>query len=49
MIPCFPSHFADELLYSICARYSDRMEYPQRETAMQELWLVTAFKWPGQS
>jgi hypothetical protein len=28
MITCFPNLLPDELLYSVCARYSDRVRYP---------------------
>lgn len=38
MIPCFPSPFPCELLYSICARYSDRMQYSDKQFLNQELF-----------
>jgi hypothetical protein len=34
---CLPQSYPDELLYSICARYSDRMQYPSSKSASQEL------------
>jgi len=30
MIGFFPDPFTDELLYSVCARYSDYMRYPSK-------------------
>ena len=38
MIPCFPSPFPDELLYSVCARYSDRIQYSDKQFLNQELF-----------
>ncbi len=38
MISCFPDPYPDELLYSICARYSDRMQYPSKESVAKELF-----------
>lgn len=33
----FPTPYPDELLYSICARYSNRVAYPDAESVLQEL------------
>jgi hypothetical protein len=39
MITCFPDPYPDELLYSICARYGERVRYPnQRKFLIQELF-----------
>ncbi len=38
MIPFFPDPYPDELLYSICARYSLRMGYPKRRSPLHELF-----------
>jgi len=38
MISCFPDPYPDELLYSICARYSDRMQYPSKQSVVKELF-----------
>ncbi len=38
MIGSFPVGHPDELLYSICARYGDRMSYPERTSISQELF-----------
>jgi hypothetical protein len=38
MIGFFPDPYPDELLYSICARYSDRMQYHNKEHTNQELF-----------
>ena len=38
MIAFFPDPYPDELLYSICARYSDRMQYGNKEYTNQELF-----------
>jgi len=38
MIRCFPDPHPDELLYSICARYSEKMHYPSEETIILELF-----------
>lgn len=38
MIAHFPSPFPDELLYSLCARYADRMSYPNVESVNLELF-----------
>jgi hypothetical protein len=28
MIGCFPDPYPDELLYSVCARFHERVQYP---------------------
>jgi hypothetical protein len=38
MIPCFPDPYPDELLYSICARYYERVQYPSVRSVIQELF-----------
>jgi hypothetical protein len=38
MISCFPDPYPDELLYSICARYSDRMQYSAKQSVIKELF-----------
>ncbi|HEY9795286.1 MAG TPA: TnsD family transposase [Leptolyngbyaceae cyanobacterium] len=38
MIGFFPDPYPDELLYSVCARYSDRVHYRSREVLAQELF-----------
>ncbi|BAY22646.1 Tn7-like transposition protein D [Calothrix sp. NIES-2100] len=38
MIGFFPEPYPDELLYSICARYSDRMQYPVKHSVVKELF-----------
>lgn len=40
MIGCFPDPYPDELLYSVCARYSQRMHYPNRLSVLQDLFGV---------
>lgn len=42
MIGCFPPPYPDELFYSICARYSDRVKYPSGEVVLQELFASTS-------
>lgn len=37
MLGHFPSPFSDELLYSICARYSRRVSYSNAKAVLQEL------------
>lgn len=37
MIGLFPTPFPDELLYSLCARYADRMKYPAKSALIREL------------
>jgi TniQ/Tn7-like transposition protein D len=37
MIGLFPDLYANELLYSACGRYSDRMQYPSKMTVVREL------------
>lgn len=38
MIGFFPDPYPDELLYSICARYSSRLQYPQVKSVASELF-----------
>ena len=38
MITVFPDPYPDELLYSVCARYGDRMCYPSRMSLTAELF-----------
>lgn len=38
MIGFFPTPYPDELLYSACARYGKRVNYPNRQTTMRELF-----------
>ena len=38
MILCFPDPHPDELLYSICARFTDRVGYPAQKTVINELF-----------
>lgn len=38
MIGYFPEPYPDELLYSICARFSDRMQYPTIQAVHQDLF-----------
>lgn len=38
MLGFFPDPYPDELLYSACARYMDRLKYPNQRTGIQELF-----------
>jgi hypothetical protein len=38
MIGYFPDPYPDELFYSLCARYSDRMQYPGKKDVFEELF-----------
>ncbi|XHX76328.1 MAG: TnsD family transposase [Stenomitos frigidus ULC029] len=38
MIGCFPDPYPDELLYSICARFHQRVQYPNKKGTMRELF-----------
>jgi len=38
MIGCFPDPYPDELLYSVCARFHDRVQYPNKKNTMRELF-----------
>jgi len=38
MIRCFPDPYPDELLYSICARFHERVQYPNKKGTMRELF-----------
>lgn len=38
MIGCFPDPYPDEILYSVVARYSERVQYPNKNKVSQELF-----------
>ena len=38
MISCLPDSYPDELLYSIWARYSDRVQYPNKASILNDLF-----------
>ncbi|HEY9694165.1 MAG TPA: TnsD family Tn7-like transposition protein [Oculatellaceae cyanobacterium] len=38
MISFFPDPYPDEILYSVCARYQDRVRYPNNAATIQELF-----------
>ena len=38
MIGHFPDPYPDELLYSVCARYSERMRYPSKQPVIRDLF-----------
>jgi hypothetical protein len=38
MISCFPDPYPDELLYSLCARYAERVRFPSEKAVIQELF-----------
>ncbi len=38
MIPCFPDPFPDEILYSVWARYRDRVQYSDEAKVTEELF-----------
>ena len=38
MICVFPDPYPDELLYSLCARYKDLMQYPNKLTATRDFF-----------
>lgn len=38
MIGYFPKPYPDELFYSICARFQDRMQYPSKLAAIEDLF-----------
>jgi hypothetical protein len=38
MIPFFPDPYPDELLYSVCARYQDRVQYSKTQFAVKDLF-----------
>jgi hypothetical protein len=40
LIRCFPDPYPDEILYSICARYGDRVKYPGQCSILRELFGV---------
>lgn len=41
MLVNFPDPYPDELLYSVCARYYDRVQYPNKKSLLQELFSNT--------
>lgn len=38
MIGCFRDPYPDELLYSVCARYHQRVQYPNKKNTLRELF-----------
>lgn len=38
MISCFPDPYPDELLYSLCARYAERVRFPSEKAVIHELF-----------
>lgn len=38
MIGSFPDPYPDELLYSVCARYAERVNYPNKHMAIKDLF-----------
>ncbi|MBW4485319.1 MAG: TnsD family transposase [Tildeniella torsiva UHER 1998/13D] len=38
MISCFPDPYPDELLYSLCARYAERVRFSDKKSIIQELF-----------
>lgn len=38
MLGFFPTRYPDELLYSLCARYSERVQYPDDRAVNAELF-----------
>lgn len=38
MIPFFPDPYPDELLYSVCARYQDQVQYPTTWSVVKDLF-----------
>jgi hypothetical protein len=43
MILCFPDPYPDELFYSICARFGERMQFPSKKSVIQELFNKETF------
>lgn len=43
MIGFFPTPYPDELLYSVCARYSNRVGFPNKRTVVEELFGSKSF------
>lgn len=43
MIGFFPDPYPDELLYSVCARYAERVNYPNRQMTIQDLFGKRSF------
>lgn len=42
MIGSFPDPYPDELLYSVCARFQARMQYPNKKSTLRELFGSTS-------
>ncbi len=42
MITCFPKPYPDEIFYSICARYSDRMRYSTKQAVAKDVFGCSA-------
>ncbi|MGF2011009.1 TnsD family Tn7-like transposition protein [Nostoc sp. DedVER01b] len=38
MLGCFPDSYPDELFYSICARFHDRVQYPSQRSTIRDLF-----------
>lgn len=38
MLACFPDPYPDELFYSICARFQDRVRYPSQKATVEDLF-----------
>jgi hypothetical protein len=38
MVGCFPDPYPDELLYSVCARFQERMRFPNKKSTRQALF-----------
>jgi hypothetical protein len=38
MLGCFPDPYSDELLYSVCARLYERMQFPNKQSIGEELF-----------
>lgn len=38
MISCFPDPLPDELFFSACARFSARVQYPNKKAVLKELF-----------
>ena len=41
MIGFLPQPYLDELLYSVCARYSNQAQYPDKKSVVQELFGIS--------
>jgi len=38
VISCFPNAYPDEILYSICARFHERVQFPNKKNTVRELF-----------